>query len=325
MPQPLIDYLARAATFYRDQLLNSPHAIAYLKSRGVRGDTAARFRLGYAPAGFQALRASFPDYGDPALQAAGLVATNDAGRRYDRFRDRVMFPILDDAGDVIGFGGRVLAGDGPKYLNSPETPVFQKGRVLFGLTQAADAIAATSTVFVVEGEKDADRLTALGLVATTNIEGAAQPAQRVFPQHRHKLSERRGRGARSFPGRQAGRGHLHPRPAGAAPGDQGGAGKEGLDGGVHRRRQRRDRGDLGDDAARDPDHHPRLSQGGPRPRLGAARRRHAPTSCTHQSLPPASWCQPSPRPRPAGAMMTRRVSGTSSQYFNTVRSLSAPS
>lgn len=179
MPQPLIDHLARAATFYRDQLLSSPHAIAYLKSRGVRGDTAARFRLGYAPAGFQALRAAFPDYGDPALQTAGLVATNDAGRRYDRFRDRVMFPILDDAGDVIGFGGRVLAGDGPKYLNSPETPVFQKGRVLFGLTQAADAIAATSTVFVVEGYLDVVSLAQHGVQNAVATLGTATTGQHV--------------------------------------------------------------------------------------------------------------------------------------------------
>ncbi|MFN3305507.1 MAG: DNA primase, partial [Roseateles sp.] len=149
MSLALIDCLTRAASFYRDQLRASPRAIGYLKSRGLRGDIAARYGLGYAPVGFQALREAFPDYNDRALEKAGLVATNDAGRRYDRFRDRIMFPILDDAGSVIGFGGRVLEGDGPKYLNSPETEVFQKGSVLFGLTQAAAAIAATGTAYVV--------------------------------------------------------------------------------------------------------------------------------------------------------------------------------
>ncbi|MDF6724981.1 DNA primase, partial [Escherichia coli] len=97
MSHILIDHLTQAASFYRGQLRASTRAVAYLKSRGLRGDIAARYGLGYAPAGFQALREAFPNYNDRALEKAGLVAVNDGGRRYDRFRDRIMFPILDDA------------------------------------------------------------------------------------------------------------------------------------------------------------------------------------------------------------------------------------
>lgn len=179
MPHCLIERLTRAASFYRDQLRASPRAIGYLKSRGLRGDIAARYGLGYAPGGFQALREAFPDYNDRALERAGLVAANDAGRRYDRFRDRIMFPILDDAGSVIGFGGRVVEGDGPKYLNSPETEVFQKGRVLFGLTQAAEAIAATGTVFVVEGYLDVVSLAQHGVQNAVATLGTATTGQHV--------------------------------------------------------------------------------------------------------------------------------------------------
>lgn len=179
MTHPLIDRLTRAASFYRDQLRASPRAVGYLKTRGLRGDIAARYGLGYAPGGFQALREAFPDYNDRALEKAGLVAVNDAGRRYDRFRDRIMFPILDDAGNVIGFGGRVIEGDGPKYLNSPETEVFQKGRVLFGLTQAAQAIEATKTVFVVEGYLDVVSLAQHGVQNAVATLGTATTGQHV--------------------------------------------------------------------------------------------------------------------------------------------------
>ena len=179
MPHPLIDRLTRAASFYRDQLRASPRAVGYLKTRGLRGDIAARYGMGYAPGGFQALRDAFPDYNERALEKAGLVAANDAGRRYDRFRDRIMFPILNDAGSVIGFGGRVIEGDGPKYLNSPETEVFQKGRVLFGLTQAAQAIEATRTVFVVEGYLDVVSLAQHGVQNAVATLGTATTGQHV--------------------------------------------------------------------------------------------------------------------------------------------------
>ena len=122
--------MASAMHYYREQLRVSPSAVAYLKQRGLTGEIAARFGLGYAPDGWQNLQKIFPDYNDPALVECGLLIVNEQGRRYDRFRDRVMFPIQDGRGNVIGFGGRVLGNDEPKYLNSPETPLFIKGSEL---------------------------------------------------------------------------------------------------------------------------------------------------------------------------------------------------
>jgi DNA primase len=146
--------LQRAARFYHEQLKASARAIDYLKGRGLSGQTAARYHLGYAPAQWQGLGAAFERYDDKALVECGLVVEND-GKRYDRFRDRVMFPILNQRGLVIGFGGRVVSGDdGPKYMNSPETPLFEKGRELYGLPQARDAIRAANRVVVVEGYMD---------------------------------------------------------------------------------------------------------------------------------------------------------------------------
>ena len=124
----IVDALTRASRFFKDQLRVSESAIAYLKGRGVTGEIAARFGLGYAPDGWQNLDATFPDYSTAdVLVEAGLVIRSDEGRRYDRFRDRVMFPIVSTRGEIIGFGGRVLGAGEPKYLNSPETPVFEKG------------------------------------------------------------------------------------------------------------------------------------------------------------------------------------------------------
>ena len=173
MSHILIDHLTQAASFYRGQLRASTRAVAYLKSRGLRGDIAARYGLGYAPAGFQALREAFPNYNDRALEKAGLVAVNDGGRRYDRFRDRIMFPILDDAGSVIGFGGRVLEGDGPKYLNSPETEIFHKGRELYGLYQARQNTRKLDRVLVVEGYMDVIALAQHGISYATATLGTA--------------------------------------------------------------------------------------------------------------------------------------------------------
>ena len=146
--------MARAARFYKDQLKASPKAIDYLKGRGLTGEIAARFGLGYAPDDWQGLQRVFADYASPALVECGLVIENEQGRRYDRFRDRIMFPILDQRGNVIGFGGRVIGQGEPKYLNSPETPLFEKGAELYGLTQARQAIRDEDTVIVVEGYMD---------------------------------------------------------------------------------------------------------------------------------------------------------------------------
>ena len=126
--------------FYRAELKKSPRAIEYLKGRGLTGEIAARYRIGYAPDDWQGLKEPFPEYEDKALVECGLVIDGDEGKRYDRFRDRVMFPILNARGAVIGFGGRILDKGEPKYLNSPETPLFEKGRELYGLPQARDAI-----------------------------------------------------------------------------------------------------------------------------------------------------------------------------------------
>ncbi len=159
----LIDAMATASKFYRDQLRKSPVAIDYLKRRGLTGEVAARFGIGYAPDDWQGLRQAFPAYESKALIEAGLVIENDQGRRYDRFRDRIMFPIQDRRGRVIAFGGRVLATGEPKYLNSPETPLFEKGRELYGLVQARTPIREEGFVLVVEGYMDVVALSQFGV------------------------------------------------------------------------------------------------------------------------------------------------------------------
>src|SRR4029079_16834768 len=138
-------------------------AIEYLKGRGLTGAITARFGVGYAPDGWQSLAAGHPRHDDPALDAAGLVINGDGGKRYDRFRDRVMFPIHDSRGRVIGFGGRVMGDGEPKYLNSPETPVFSKGRELYGLYLARNAIRDAGRVVVVEGYMDVVALAQHGI------------------------------------------------------------------------------------------------------------------------------------------------------------------
>ena len=182
---PLTELMLRAARFYKDQLKVSPKAIDYLKGRGLTGEVAARFGLGYAPDDWQGLQSVFPDYNDPALVECGLVIENDQGRRYDRFRDRIMFPIQDQRGNVIGFGGRVIGQGEPKYLNSPETPLFEKGRELYGLSQARRAIHDSDTVIVVEGYMDVVGLAQLGVenvVASLGTATTGHNAQRLLRQ-----------------------------------------------------------------------------------------------------------------------------------------------
>jgi DNA primase len=149
----LYEVMEKAMDFYRGELKKSPRAIEYLKGRGLTGEIAARFRIGFAPDDWQGLQKAFTDYSDSSLVQCGLVIENE-GKRYDRFRDRVMFPILSTRGAVIGFGGRVLGEGEPKYLNSPETPLFEKGREVYGLVQARDAIRHSGRVLVVEGYMD---------------------------------------------------------------------------------------------------------------------------------------------------------------------------
>ncbi len=184
----LHEVLARAAEHYRRQLKLHPRAVDYLKARGLSGAVAQRFGLGYAPPGWRGLASAFPRYDDPLLAEAGLVIQQPAEdgegdvKRYDRFRDRIMFPIRSVKGEVIGFGGRVLDGGEPKYLNSPETAVFVKGRELYGLHEARSAIRDKGCALVVEGYMDVVALAQLGLPYAVATLGTACTAE-----HLHKL------------------------------------------------------------------------------------------------------------------------------------------
>jgi DNA primase len=194
--QTLSDVLEKAAANYRTQLKASPRAVEYLKGRGLTGEIAARFGLGYAPEGWRGLASVFPRYDDPLLEESGLVIVKDEEgdgngngnheadrKRYDRFRDRIMFPIRNVQGDVIGFGGRVLDQGEPKYLNSPETPVFSKGRELYGLFEARAALRQRGCVLVVEGYMDVVALAQSGFgnaVATLGTACTAEHVQKLF-------------------------------------------------------------------------------------------------------------------------------------------------
>ncbi len=179
----LCEILLAAARHYRAQLKDAPLAIDYLKRRGLTGAIAARFGIGYATDAWQGLAACFPRYDDPVLEAAGLVIQGDGTKRYDRFRARITFPIHDARGRVVGFGGRVIDDAEPKYLNSPETPVFSKGRELYGLFLARDAIRAAGRVIVVEGYMDVVALAQHGVeytVATLGTSTTPIHAQKLF-------------------------------------------------------------------------------------------------------------------------------------------------
>ena len=182
----LYEIMKHACDYYREQLKAAPRAIEYLKGRGLTGKIAARFGIGYAPDGWQSLESVFPNYADKALKDAGLVIDPEGdGRRYDRFRDRIMFPILNQRGSVIAFGGRVLGEGEPKYLNSPETPLFEKGRELYGLVQARLAFRAAGRAIVVEGYMDVVALAQHGVeyaVATLGTATSATHVQKLLRQ-----------------------------------------------------------------------------------------------------------------------------------------------
>ena len=197
----LYEVMQSATRYYREQLKQSPRAIEYLKRRGLSGEIAAKFGVGYAPDGWQNLESVFLNYQDASLLETGLVIQKDdeapargtppdaraahghgAGKRYDRFRDRIMFPIINVRGQVIGFGGRVLDKGEPKYLNSPETPLFEKGRELYGLFQAQKAIRAEKMALVVEGYMDVVALAQLGVEYAVATLGTA-----TTPFHIQKL------------------------------------------------------------------------------------------------------------------------------------------
>jgi DNA primase len=174
----LADLLQRASDYYRQCLKGSEAAIRYLKGRGLRGATAARYALGVSPDEWTALAAAFDNYDDPQLVEAGLVIANE-GKRYDRFRGRVMFPIRNRRGWVIGFGARSLDGSEPKYLNSPETPLFHKGRELYGLFEAQEAIRRKRRVIVCEGYLDVIQLAQAGFEEAVAALGTAVTSHHV--------------------------------------------------------------------------------------------------------------------------------------------------
>lgn len=183
----LSDVLEKASSGYQKQLRVSARTIEYLKGRGVSGRVAKQFGLGYAPEGWRNLASVFPNYDDPLLIESGLVILNeedpDDVKRYDRFRDRVMFPIRNVKGECIGFGGRVLGDEKPKYLNSPETPVFSKGRELYGLFEARNALREHGFALVTEGYMDVVALAQLGFpnaVATLGTACTSEHVQKLF-------------------------------------------------------------------------------------------------------------------------------------------------
>ena len=201
----LTTVLERASEAYRKFLKDSPRAIEYFKGRGLSGEIARQFGLGYAPEGWRTLAGVFPNYDEPLLVESGLVISNQEDgateeKRYDRFRDRVMFPIRNIKGECIGFGGRVLGDDKPKYLNSPETPVFSKGRELYGLFEARNALRDHGFALVTEGYMDVVALAQLGFANAVATLGTACTADHV-----HKLFRFTDAVVFSFDGDNAGR------------------------------------------------------------------------------------------------------------------------
>ena len=166
-----------ASIFYQKQLRESSKAINYLKARGLTGEIAKEFSIGYAPEGWQNLKTPFKKYEDEILVKAGLVVKNEKGKYYDRFRDRIIFPIYSDKGKIIGFGGRVInSEDTPKYYNSPETPLFQKSYELYGLLASRKQIREKGYVLVVEGYMDVVGLSQSGIKNVVATLGTATTA-----------------------------------------------------------------------------------------------------------------------------------------------------
>jgi len=189
--EPLYELMASVARYYREQLAREPRARDYLAKRGLTAETLERFTIGYAPNSWNELLRRFGagDGERQLLAAAGLIIERERGsnreseRHYDRFRDRVMFPIRDARGRVIAFGGRIIDAGEPKYLNSPETPLFHKGRELYGLFEARRARRNLERLVVVEGYMDAVSLHQSGIdyaVATLGTATTAEHFRRIF-------------------------------------------------------------------------------------------------------------------------------------------------
>jgi DNA primase len=183
--EALFETMRRAESFYTDALRTHRPATEYLAGRGLDAQTTARFGIGYAPAGWNALldHAGATEEAVSRLASCGLVIERDQGGYYDRFRDRIMFPIRDSRGRTIGFGGRVLGDGQPKYLNSPETPLFHKGRELYGLYEARQALRSIPRLLVVEGYMDVVGLAQAGIdyaVATLGTATTDEHLRRLF-------------------------------------------------------------------------------------------------------------------------------------------------
>ncbi|MFK7852463.1 MAG: DNA primase [Granulosicoccus sp.] len=181
--KPLYTLMESIALYYQSELRRSPEAIEYLKARGLSGETAKRFGIGYVPDGWDGLQKNFPNE-DAAMIKTGMLIQGDGGNRpYQRFRHRIMFPIRDRRGRVIGFGGRVLDKQEPKYLNSPETPLFHKGSELYGLFEARKAAQDANMAIVVEGYMDVVALAQHGIdnaVATLGTAANQQHSETLF-------------------------------------------------------------------------------------------------------------------------------------------------
>ena len=182
---PMQAILRRCADLYRERLAQEPDARRYLSARAVDAGTAERFGLGYAPERWDWLMGQFADEQRPLLEQAGMLTRNERGRVYDRFRGRLMFPIQDRRGAVIGFGGRVLGEATTKYLNSPETPLFHKGRELYGLHQALHATQRPQSLIVVEGYMDVIALVQHGVEGAVATLGTATTDEHLQRLLRH--------------------------------------------------------------------------------------------------------------------------------------------
>lgn len=186
----LHDLMLRAARFFEQNLSDNARAQAYVQRRGIDAQTCAKFSLGYAPDAWEALLKRFGSSEDEGrrLQQVGLILERSGEKStgfYDRFRDRLMFPIRDSRGRVIGFGGRVIDQGEPKYMNSPETPLFHKGRELYGLYEARQARADFKRLLIVEGYMDVVRLHQAGItyaVATLGTATTQEHLNKIFRQ-----------------------------------------------------------------------------------------------------------------------------------------------
>ena len=170
----LLEALLKATEFFKNHLRGSESAKKYLKGRGISGALARDFQLGYAPTGWQVLESNLNEVTKKSLLDAGLVSQGDNGKSYDRFRDRIMFPIRNTRGQIIGFGGRLMSSDGgPKYLNSPETEAFKKGEELYGLYEARKSQNRLEKIVVVEGYMDVLSLVQSGIANVVATLGTA--------------------------------------------------------------------------------------------------------------------------------------------------------